>query len=212
MNGMITKKTNYAEQNLKNGIISDFAKFVSIFIAPPTMAIVATVSFSLWSPIGLGSLSAPFSILLCFFCFAFFPFFSVAYFYKKNFSDLNVSKRETRTPLLLIAITSYSIAAIIFAVTNTKILFLLALGYTFVSLIIMVVNLFWKVSIHCAGVTGPIFSLIFVFGLTALPLSLIIGLVGWSRIKLKNHTFFQTLVGTLISLTVGVIVYPVLYF
>lgn len=209
---MVTEKKNYVNQNSKNGIVSSFAKFVSIFVAPPTMAIVATVSFSLWSPIGLGALSAPFSILLCFLCFAFFPFFAVLYFYKKNFSDLNVSKRETRTPLLVIAIISYSMAAIIFSVTNTKILFLLALGYTFVSLIIMIVNLFWKVSIHCAGVTGPIFSLIFVFGLTALPLSLIIGLVGWSRIKLKNHTFSQTLVGTLISLTVGVIVYPILYY
>jgi hypothetical protein len=209
---MVTEKKNYVNQNSKNGIVSSFAKFVSIFVAPPTMAIVATVSFSLWSPIGLGALSAPFSILLCFLCFAFFPFFAVLYFYQKNFSDLDVSKRETRTPLLVIAIISYSMAAIIFSVTNTKILFLLALGYTFVSLIIMIVNLFWKVSIHCAGVTGPIFSLIFVFGLTALPLSLIIGLVGWSRIKLKNHTFSQTLVGTLISLTVGVIVYPTLYF
>jgi membrane-associated phospholipid phosphatase len=209
---MVTEKKNYVNQNSKNGIVSSFAKFVSIFVAPPTMAIVATVSFSLWSPIGLGALSAPFSILLCFLCFAFFPFFAVLYFYQKNFSDLDVSKRETRTPLLVIAIISYSMAAIIFSVTNTKILFLLALGYTFVSLIIMIVNLFWKVSIHCAGVTGPIFSLIFVFGLTALPLSLIIGLVGWSRIKLKNHTFSQTLVGTLISLTVGVIVYPILYY
>ena len=208
---MIIQKNNYAEHDSKREIVSDFAKFVSIFVAPPTMAIVATVCFSLWSPIGLGLLSAPFSILLCFFCFAFFPFFSVLYFYKKNFSDLDVSKRETRTPLLLIALTSYLIATIIFSITNTKILFLLALGCTFVSLIITVVNLFWKVSIHCAGVTGPIFSLIFVFGLNALPLSLIIGLVGWSRIKLKNHTFSQTLVGTLISLTVGVILYPILY-
>ena len=103
---MVTEKKNFVNQNSKNGIVSSFAKFVSIFVAPPTMAIVATVSFSLWSPIGLGALSAPFSILLCFLCFAFFPFFAVLYFYKKNFSDLNVSKRETRTPLLVIAIIS----------------------------------------------------------------------------------------------------------
>ena len=208
---MIFKKKNNVDSNSKTEISQDLANFISIFVAPPTMAIVATISFSLWSPIGLGLLSAPLSILLCFFCFVFFPFFSVLYFYKKKFSDLDVSKRETRTPLLLIAIFSYLAATIIFSITNTKILFLLALGCTFVSLIITVVNLFWKVSIHCAGVTGPIFSLIFVFGLTALPLSVIIGLVGWSRIKLKNHTFSQTLVGTLISLTVGVILYPILY-
>jgi hypothetical protein len=206
---MVFQKKSY--QNPQTEIGHNLANFISIFVAPPTMAIVATVSFSLWSPIGLGLLSAPFSILLCFFCFAFFPFLSVLYYYRKNITDLYVSKRETRTPFFLIAITSYSFAAIIFLVTNTKIMFLLALGYTLVSIILMGVTLFWKVSVHCAGVTGPIFSLIFVFGLNALPLSLIIGLVGWSRIKLKNHTFPQTLVGTLISLTVGIVVYTMLY-
>jgi hypothetical protein len=208
---MLFRKSVDADHNSGNEIVSEFAKLVSIVAAPPTVAILATVSFSLWSPIGLGSLSAPFSILICFLCFVFFPFIAVIYLYKKKFSDLDVSKREARTPLLVIAIASYSVAALIFSVTNTRILVLLALGCYFVSLIVMVVNLFWKVSIHCAGVTGPIFSLIFVFGLNALPLALIIGLVAWSRIKRKNHTFSQTLAGTLISLTVGLIIYPLLY-
>ena len=208
---MVFAKKTSTNQNSQTEIGHYFANFISIFVAPPTMAIVATVSFSLWSPIGLGLLSAPFSILLCFFCFAFVPFLSILYFYRKNVVDLYVSKRKTRTPFFLIAITSYSFAAIIFLVTNTKILFLLALGYVTVSIILMVVNLFWKVSVHCAGVTGPIFSLIFVFGINAIPLSLIVGLVGWSRIKLKNHTFAQTFVGTLIALTVGLIEYSMLY-
>lgn len=204
------KNTMYNNQKSKeNGY--NLANFISIFIAPPTMAIVATVAFSLWSPIGLGLLSAPFSILFCFFCFAFLPFLSILYFYRKNLVDLYVSKRKSRTPFFLIAITSYSFAAIVFLATNTKILALLALGYIVVSIILMVVNLFWKVSVHCAGVTGPIFSLIFVFGINALPLSLIVGLVGWSRIKLKNHTFAQTLAGTLIALTVGFIEYSMFY-
>ena len=201
----------YSNQKSHMEIGHHIANFISIFVAPPTMTIVAAISFSLWSPIGLGLLSAPFSILLCFLCLAFIPFLSILYFYRKKVVDLYVSKRQTRTPFFLIAITSYSVAGIIFLATNTKIMFLLALGYVLVSIILMVVNLFWKVSVHCAGVTGPIFSLIFVFGINALPLALIVGLVGWSRIKLKNHTFAQTFVGTLIALTVGIVEYSVLY-
>ena len=189
----------------------DLADFISKFVSPPTIAIVATVSFSLWSPIGLGSLYPPLSILLCFSLFAFLPFLPVLYFYRKNVVDLYVSKKETRTPFFLIALTLYSFAAILFFATNTKIMFLLALGYTFVTVILLVVNLFWKVSVHSAGVTGPIFALIFVFGIIVIPLSLIILLVSWSRIKLKKHTFRQTLVGTLIPIAVGFVVYPVLY-
>jgi hypothetical protein len=208
---MIFEKNTNSDHGLQSEISSDFANFISIFVAPPTMAIVATVSFSLWSPIGLGLLSAPFSILLCFFCLVFFPFLSILYYYRKNVVDLYVTKRKSRTPFFLMAITSYSFATIIFFITNTKIMFLLALGSLLVSIILMVINLFWKVSIHCAGVTGPIFALIFVFGLSALPLTSVVGLVGWSRIKLNNHTFAQTLVGTLISLIIGIAVFTTLY-
>jgi membrane-associated phospholipid phosphatase len=187
------------------------ADFISKFVSPPTIAIVATVCFSLWSPIGLGSLYPALSILLCVSLFAFLPFLPVIYFYRKNVVDLYVSKKETRTPFFLIAIALYSFATIIFFATNTKIMFLLALGYTFVTVILLVVNRFWKVSVHSAGVTGPIFALIFVFGSIVIPLSLIILLVNWSRIKLKKHTFRQTLVGTLIPIVVGFVVYSILY-
>ena len=199
-------------QNSQTEISRDFANFISIFVAPPTVAIIATVCFSLWSPIGLGSLSAPFTILLCFLCFAFFPFLAILYFHRKKVVDIYVSKRTSRTPFFLFAITSYLAAAIIFSVTSTKIMFLLALGSLIVSVITMGINMFWKVSLHCAGVTGPIFALVFVFGLSALPLTSIVGLVGWSRIKLKNHTFGQTLAGTLISLTVGLVLFSTLYY
>ncbi|MBK5134288.1 hypothetical protein JJE00_07710, partial [Candidatus Bathyarchaeota archaeon] len=169
------------ENNNKNNsqakIGHDLADFISKFVSPPTTAIVATVCFSLWSPIGLGSLYPPLSILLCFSLFAFLPFLPVLYFYRKNVVDLYVSKKETRTPFFLIATTLYSFAAIIFFATNTKIMFLLALGYTFVTIILLVVNRFWKVSVHSAGVTGPIFALIFVFGIIVIPLSLVIVLV-----------------------------------
>jgi hypothetical protein len=208
---MVSKEKTENTQKSNTEIGQDFANFISIFVAPPTMAIVATVSFSLWSPIGLGLLSAPFTILLCLLCFVFCPFLSILYFHKKNAVDLYVSKRNARTPFFLIAITSYSFATAIFLITNTKIMFLLALGSLLVSIILMGINLFWKVSIHCAGVTGPIFALIFVFGINALPLTSIVGLVGWSRIKLKNHTFAQTFVGTIISLIVGIAVFATFY-
>jgi membrane-associated phospholipid phosphatase len=199
------------ENNSQAEIGQNLADFISKFVSPPTIAIVATISFSLWSPIGLGSLYPPLSILLCFSLFAFLPFLPVIYYYRKKVVDLYVSKKETRTPFFLIAIALYSIAAIIFFATDTKIMFLLALGYTFVTIILLVVNNFWKVSVHSAGVTGPIFALIFVFGVMVLPLSLVILLVSWSRIKLKMHTFRQTLVGTLIPIAVGLVIYPILY-
>ena len=187
------------------------ADFVSKYLSPPTIAIVATVLFSLFSPIGLGSLGPALSIITSFLLFAFFPFLPVIYYYKKKKVDLYVSKREDRLPFFLYALGSYLSAAVLFFLTETTILFLLALGYTLVTAVLVVANQFSKVSIHCAGVTGPIFALVFVFGLEILPLSLVIIAVCWSRIKLKNHTFTQTLVGTLIALTIGAVEYTLLY-
>ena len=200
-----------SENNSQADIGHDLADFVSKFVSPPTIALVAAVCFSLWSPIGLGLLYPSLSILLCFSLLAFCPFLPVLYFYRKKVVDLYVSKKESRTPFFLIAIALYSMAAIIFFATNTKILFLLALSYMFVTVILLLVNRFWKVSVHSAGVAGPVFALIFVFGVIVLPLSLLIVLVSWSRIRLKKHTFMQTLAGSLIPVAVGLVVYPVLY-
>jgi len=202
---------NNNKPNSQSKIGRDLADFISKFVSPPTITIVATISFSLWSPIDLGLLCPALSFLLGILLLALFPFLPVIYLYRKNVVDLYVSKRESRTPFFLMAIASYSFAVIIFFATNTKIMFLLALGYAFVTLILFVVNLFWKVSIHSAGVTGPIFALIFVFGIKVLPLCLIIVPVNWSRIKLKKHTFTQTLVGTLIPIAVGLVEYTLLY-
>jgi membrane-associated phospholipid phosphatase len=189
-------------------ISRELAVFVSKFVSPPIVAVVATVCFSLWSPIGLGLLYPSWSILICFSLFAFFPFLPVLYFYRKNVVDLDVSEKEMRTPFFVVAAAFYSIAAVIFFFTNTRILLLLAVSYAFVTVILLLVNRFWKVSVHSAGVTGPVFALIFVFGFMVLPLSLMIVLVGWSRIKLKQHTFTQTFVGSLIPIAVGLVLYP----
>ena len=209
---MVEKRKNCDYQKSNKKIGYDLANFISVFIAPPTMVIVATIIFSFLSPIGLGSLSIPLSILICFFCFAFFPFLAIIYFYQKRNIDLYISKREARTPFFLIAIASYTLGTILFLFTHTKIMFILALASLIVSILLLIINLFWKVSIHCAGVTGPIFALVFVFGANALPLTSIIGLVGWSRITLKNHTFAQTLSGTIISLLVGFLVFSIFYY
>jgi hypothetical protein len=196
------------EKNSPTEISHELAVIVSKFFSPPIVALVATVTFSLWSPIGLGLLHPSSSILICFSLFAFLPFLPVLYFYRKNVIDMDISKKEMRTPFFIVAATFYSIAAVIFFVTSTAIMFLLALSYAFVTIILLLVNRFWKVSVHSAGVTGPIFALIFVFGFMVLPLSLMIVIVNWSRIKLKKHTFPQTFVGSLIPIAVGLVLYP----
>jgi len=45
------------------------------------------------------------------------------------------------------------------------------------------------------GAAGPFAAVCFVFGINALPLILILFMVGWARIYLKCHNIYQVLAG-----------------
>jgi membrane-associated phospholipid phosphatase len=75
----------------------------------------------------------------------------------------------------------------------------------FASLVpIMVITVWWKVSVHTAVTSGAIVCLAIALGpwwLLAYPL---VAAVGWSRVVLRDHTRAQTLVGALVgALTAG---------
>lgn len=80
--------------------------------------------------------------------------------------------------------------------------------YTFVTLGLVVFNLIfrYKASGHAAGVSGPVASMVYIFGAAAAPLLLLLPLVTWARMAAKGHNFWQTVVGgtlsTLITLAV----------
>jgi membrane-associated phospholipid phosphatase len=63
----------------------------------------------------------------------------------------------------------------------------------------LLINLHWKISIHAMGIAGPLTALIYLFGLPGLILTLIVPLVGWSRVYLKRHTPWQVIIGTILG-------------
>jgi membrane-associated phospholipid phosphatase len=68
--------------------------------------------------------------------------------------------------------------------------------------IFMVINYFWKISLHTAFITGAVVVLVIVFGWQALFSVVFIPLVAWSRIVLKQHTVAQVSVGGLLSVII----------
>lgn len=73
--------------------------------------------------------------------------------------------------------------------------------YTFVTLGLVVFNLIfrYKASGHAAGVSGPVTSMVYIFGAVAAPLLLLLPLVTWARMAAKGHSFWQTVVGGTLS-------------
>jgi hypothetical protein len=183
------------------------ADIISKLFSPISIALMVTLIFSIFSPIGLGSIGLIESIIIGILFIPLFPLLFIIYFYTKGKVDIYVSDRETRTLLYLFAICGYIISSIIFYFTDTKIMFILSIAYISVTTTVMFSNLFTKVSSHTAGISGPLTALIYVYGVKLLPLYVLILIVMWARIRMNAHTYIQLIEGVIISITVTYLVY-----
>ena len=66
-------------------------------------------------------------------------------------------------------------------------------------LVLMVITLKWKISIHASGITGPFTALLYLLGGVVFPLLLVVIPVAWARVELKAHTVMQVAVGAVLS-------------
>jgi membrane-associated phospholipid phosphatase len=114
--------------------------------------------------------------------------------------DLWASQRETRAIPFTGAIFSYLLGSAALAIENSPaIITALMLCYVGNTVIMMLISLKWKISVHASGVAGPVTALIYVLGVVALPLLFLIVPVGWARIRLKAHTLAQVAAGALLT-------------
>lgn len=115
--------------------------------------------------------------------------------------DFYASQRETRYVPFIGAILSYLLGSAMLGLLGAPpIITSMMLCYAGNSLMMMVISLKWKISIHATGITGPATALIYTLGVTALPFLLLVVPVGWARLKLKAHTPTQVVAGALLTI------------
>ena len=128
---------------------------------------------------------------------------------KGEVNDLFISKREERTMPYLFSFMAY-VFWVLFLYRTLQFLpnYVVAMGIgSVVSIIVIViVNLKWKISAHLSGIgglTGAIFGICFRTALNPVWLFTLIlfisALVALSRIELKAHTPSQTLAGFVVG-------------
>jgi membrane-associated phospholipid phosphatase len=137
------------------------------------------------------------------------------YFYVRlfrgDFSDDDVSRRSERTGLYIAALLSTLVGSMILYQFDVPFVFLrLVLAAVAVTLVCMMINFRWKISVHSASIaTLSMLATLFlqtagiIFWLCAIA-------VGWARIRTGNHTLMQVLAGwsvaiagVLLAFTVG---------
>ena len=183
------------------------AKLISIITQPP---IVSIPTFAIINYILLGFNNSLEITMICWIFGAFLPITTSLILIRKMHTDIDITDRTKRTLPLFFAVCSYLIGSLVLLSMGAPALTTaLMLIYSSNTLIILFINLSWKISIHTMGVAGPTVALTYLFGFSGLLFGLLIPLVMWSRVKLKKHTISQVLAGGLAGI---ILTYIQLYF
>lgn len=110
--------------------------------------------------------------------------------------EIDMPRKEDRFyPLLWIILTYIIGVTVLFIISAPPITTVLMLCYFTNTLAVLIISLFWKISIHAIGVAGPVVALIYVFGYVGLISIILVPLVIWSRTYLRRHTIYQAIAG-----------------
>lgn len=123
--------------------------------------------------------------------------------------DFHLPNREQRIrPLLLSLATAIVTWLVFYQAPAPRLLQMLATVNGVQTVLFLAITLQWKISLHCTAVTILSELALALFGTNAIPLTMSIPLIAWSRVYLDRHTVAQTLAGVLLG---AVILTPVLY-
>lgn len=180
-------------------------KLLSHILSPPVIAIAAVIIFSSSSPTFF--LSAVLGILLL----AVIPTLPFFYLLKKGHIDIDMTSRKIRAVTMLTSIASNIASSAVFYYLGYHAMLAISLAYLFVSVAIAINGLFWKISIHAAGIACPTTALVYAFGIGAVPLYLLTLLTVFVRFRLKAHTLAQLIGGSVVAIVVTFLVYLFFY-
>jgi membrane-associated phospholipid phosphatase len=177
--------------------IDQLARGISHLLCPPMVAwvgvlFVAAIQPSLkgWVCAVAYMLIAILGPLLCLF----------GLLHRGRISDLDVTQRGERPVPFIVALGGGMTAWLcLYAVGAPTLLIRFAAAHLSVMALMFVITLFWKISVHSAGMAGvATLAASWLGGLQVLALTFVI-LVGWSRIRLGRHTVGQVVAGGILG-------------
>ncbi|MFI7074273.1 phosphoesterase PA-phosphatase [Micromonospora sediminicola] len=128
-----------------------------------------------------------------------------------SLTDHHIRVREQRKTPLLYGLLSVLVGLTLMVTLDAPrpvtamVVVMFALG-----LAVTAANLVWKLSIHAAVAAGSAAVLVIEFGPTLLASLPVVVLIGWSRIRLREHTLAQVTAGAGVGAVVAIPAYLVL--
>jgi membrane-associated phospholipid phosphatase len=185
------------------GFSGKAARLISFFGNAPLVSILVFILINY-------VLSGPMFVLLTVISIIFAAAIPVAtvlvWSWKTKKIELDIPEKGDRPLLLVCVIMSYGIGAIILYYLHAPwLVFGLMLCYCTNTLVVFIITLFWKISIHAMGVTGPATALAFANVLPGFILGVLVLPVMWSRVHLRRHTIAQVLAGAFLGVSLTAI-------
>lgn len=150
--------------------------------------------FVIYPQLSLSSTEILFIGLLCSWTFI------VAFILKKKL-NLDQNDRRNRSYFLLAIIPFWVLILIPFLFTDiSRVLIDAVILATSLSLILLINNVFYRISFHVSINTSLLIILNHFSGWDFLPPFIIIPIIAWSRFYLKKHTIFQLIAGAVIPI------------
>ena len=126
---------------------------------------------------------------------------------KRRDISIDVPDRNTRLFLFPVAIACQVLSVVAFVLTHIGDMVAFSVLCLTVTASIFLLNLRFKASIHAAALAGSVTALALTFGPLVVPAYLFLVPVVWSRRKLRVHHFGELLVGALVGLFLGALLY-----
>lgn len=173
------------------------ARIISAAMNAPLIALLTFIPLILSQMV---TSPLPLIVITTFFV-AVLPLLSTYYLVRRGIiPDIYASDRTTRTEPFLWAMSSYLMGVTVLLYVDAPFVVTALMACYFVNAIVMLfISLYWKISIHAVGVTGPITALVFQLGARMLPFFLLMLPLAWARIELKAHNKKQVAAGAIIS-------------
>ena len=128
--------------------------------------------------------------------------------HKGRMDSLFSSVRRQRTEIYLLAGAFAVIDYIVLLQIHAPTMLIAGTVTALFGLILfMCINLWWKISLHTAFMTGLATISTILYGWIGASASVLVLLVGWSRIELKEHTLTQVIAGALLAALVVIVTF-----
>jgi len=138
------------------------------------------------------------------------PVYSVVIYQARNHSlgSRFLDVRKHRTKIYLLATVCALVGCVILLYFEAPFI-LVATFVTGLSamVIFMLINLWWKISLHTAFIAASVTVLVILYGSIATVTATLLPLVGWARIELEHHSVAQVAIGASLAISIVVVVF-----